>query len=219
VACPTLLMMLRSGKPGTGVSPLVILAERNQVLGERGLEVGQVQQPQVHVAGAEPAQRRLQRPARVGRAVVGAGPLTGGLVDGVAPLRRPDQLVGWSPSARASTRSACPAPYESAVSKNVTPSSVARRSARTDSSSSTDPQPICCVPAVIGPPRAQVPTPSALTSMPLRPRVRLTAASALRGPSCRLLSGSMEQSSRISLRFEVGEHQVDMLYATVRSVQ
>jgi hypothetical protein len=49
-------------------------------------------------------------------------------------------MTTWSripPSALPNTLSLCPAPYTSAVSKNVTPSSTARRIARTDSSSST----------------------------------------------------------------------------------
>src|SRR5262249_19181335 len=63
----------------------------------------------------------------------------------------------------------CPAPYTSAVSKKVTPSSSPRRSAATDSSSSTSPQPSAMPSAVAGPPIAQHPNPTSLTSMPLRP--------------------------------------------------
>ena len=74
--------------------------------------------------------------------------------------------------ARPSTRSLCPAPYVAAVSKKVTPAASAARRARTDSSSSTSPQPAWPVPIVQGPPIAQQPTPSALTSMPLRPSAR-----------------------------------------------
>jgi len=70
--------------------------------------------------------------------------------------------------------SACPVPYASEVSNRVTPSSTARRSARTDSASSVGPQPSAWSPAQNGPPSAQVPKPMAATSTPELPMARFS---------------------------------------------
>jgi hypothetical protein len=56
------------------------------------------------------------------------------------------------------------------VSKKLTPSSTARRTAAADSSSSTSPQPSGMPSMLNGPPIAQHPNPISLTSMPLRPK-------------------------------------------------
>src|SRR5215831_11845139 len=56
------------------------------------------------------------------------------------------------------------------MSKKLTPSSTARRTAAADSPSSTSPQPSGLPSMVNGPPIAQHPNPISLTSMPLRPK-------------------------------------------------
>ena len=135
------------------------------------IEVVDVQLVQVDAVRAEPPQRRLARPpdllgrARRGRrAPVPSSNVLPNLVAMTASSRS-------APSARARTFSLCPVPYTLAVSKNVTPSSSARRIAR--STRRRRPRPSRTArPGPNGPPIAQQPMPSALTVMSERPSVR-----------------------------------------------
>ena len=131
-------------------------------------------------AAASP--RRARRRYSGGVVGAGAAPWCPGRTRCPTCWRSPPRR-GGRPSARPSTSSLWPAPYTSAVSKNVTPRSRARCTARIDSSSSTSPQPSGRPSSSEnGPPIAQQPKPSALTSA--SPSVRRPVQMSVREQSC-----------------------------------
>lgn len=178
------------GAPGAGPDQSLrhpFLARVAEPGGPLGVGVGEVEPVQVDPVGAEAAQRGGQGPVEVLRRVVAAGEGAGVRVEGVAPLGGDDDLVPAAAEGPAEDAFAVPgaspklsASFEqggtpsSAVSKKVTPRPRARRTTRTDSSSSTLPQPSGCpAESCHSPPIAQQPNPTAPTSIPLRPSVRV----------------------------------------------